>query len=294
MQPITAAQPAAPRDGLAGAVGLGVIIPDAPDPLDPANRWTAGYRLEGIACAGGYTTEVTCEDSGSSHRTNRRRWTIGPMQRPFSIGAGIECSTFGQTLDLERWNREAQEELDRVRWTQIAHELWTGSISTGHQHLASEDATVLSEDPVSITDAVAALEEAMAGCQTGQPDLIHMPRKATAYASAAGLLLEPTATSPRLYTSNGSMFIADRGYPGTGPDGEDPPDGTVWAYSTGIITARLGDVQTQAREINEAVNMETNDVEVRAEQPVAVGWLCCHFAILVRLGSDATNEGFIL
>lgn len=283
MQPITAAQPAAPRDGLAGAVGLGVILPTAADELDPGNRWGAGYRLAGIGCGAGYVTDVSCSDNGSSNRSSRRRWTQGPNQRPFTIGAGIECSTFGQSLDLQRWNREATEELDRVRWSKIAHELWTGTISSAHQRLASPEATVLSEDPVSLVEAVAALEDAMSDCQTGQPDLIHVPRKATAYASAAGLLLEPTATSPRLFTYNGSMVIADRGYPGTGPQGQLPSDRIVWAYGTGIITARLGDVQVQARELNEAIDAETNDVEVRAEQTVAAGWLCCHFAIPIDL-----------
>lgn len=282
MQPITAAQPAAPRDGLAGAVGIGVIIPET-DPLPNSDRWQGGYKLEGLACDAGYVTQHSCTDNGTAGRVTRRRWTQGPISRAFTIGASIECSTMGGQTDLSRWNAEARAELERVRWTRIGHELWTGGKAADHQHLASEEAEVLSLQPVSVVEAVAALEDAMGGCQTGQPDLIHVPRKATAYLANAGVVMDPVASSGRLFTHNGSLVIADRGYPGTGPEGQAPTASVVWAYATGIISARLGQITDRAREIEEAVDAETNDMRVAAEQAVAAGWLCCHYAIPIAL-----------
>lgn len=281
MQPITAAQAAAPRDGLAGAVGLGVVIPDD-DPLDPGNDWPRGFNLEGIACHSGYVTDPGCE-SGGNGRTWRRRWTHADLSTPFYVGAGVECSTMGGDLDLERWNREAGEELERVQWAQIARELWTGELSTNHQRLASPEATVLSEEPVTPTEAIGALEDAMAGCQLGQPDLIHVPRKATAYLADRNLALSAQQPTARLFTPNGSLVIADRGYTGSGPHDEAPTASVVWFYATGVLSARLGDVSYAARQIEEAVDAETNDMRVRAERPVGVGWLCCHYAIPVCL-----------
>lgn len=285
MQPISAAPLAAPRDGLAGVAGNagpGVFIPDS-DPLDAGNRWSAGFTPEGVACSPGYVSDLSCTDPGLVNRTFRGRYTVGEPGQPFIIGEGIECSTMGTGHDLTAWNNEARAALDRVRWVRIAHELWTGAKSTRHQRLADQTATVLSATPVSVVEAIGALEDAMASSQAGGPDLLHFPRKAVAYLGDAGQLVDGTPTSGRLYTHNGSLIVADRGYPGTGPHGEQPTAETVWAYATGPIAARLGPVTNRATELAESINPETNDQLVLAEQQVAVGWLCTTYAIPVAL-----------
>lgn len=288
-QSITAAAEVVPRDGLGGAVGYGVILPDpGTDPLDPDNRWTGpfGYTLEGEACPdpGLYTASLDfCADT--------RTWGPGRSfvgsvadQHPFVVGAAVECSTLGAP-GLEAFQQAARRALELGQWSQIANELWTGARATAagwttNRWLASPDATVLSADPVSIVEAIAALEDAFGAASAGDVQLIHVPRKLTAYLSHADLI-DTTPGSGRLWTANNSLVIADRGYPGTGPEGEEPTSDLVWIYSTGVLSARLGPVHLPERDLADAVAAATNDVSVRAERPAAISWLCGHFAIPV-------------
>ncbi len=337
-QPITAARETVARDGLAGALGYGVIdagtassgvapvdtpereeiggvpVPagglpaGAPDPvagdeLDPAGRWTGplGFTLEGEVCgAPPYTAALDfCPNPadeyagrpGGSHTFGTPNALIAALedQRAFIVGAGVECSTFGTPDDLEPWRAAARRALELSQWSQVANELWTGDRArasgwTANRRLASPDATVLAGgQPVGLVEAIAALEDAFGSCSYGAVQLIHTPRKLSAYLDAAGII-ETSPGSGRLWTANDSLVIADRGYPGTGPNGQAPEAGTAWLYSTGVLTARLGRIRYPERDHGDAVHATTNDVIVHAERPAAIAWLCCHFAVNVCYG----------
>lgn len=286
-QPITAAEEVVPRDGLRGALGYGVIVPED-DPLDAGGRWAGpgGYVLEGLGCGPvAYTASADFCDEARTWGPGRAVVSTGGEQRPFVVGAAVKCSTLGSPADLlAAYRPKARRALELAEWPQIANELWTGqrSITTGwtNRRLASPSATVLSEDPVPLIEAIAALEDAFGDCSAGDVQVIHVPRKLSAYLDARGII-QTTPGSGRLWTANNSLVVADRGYPGTAPDGA-PPEGLVtWIYSTGPLTARLGEIVYPERDLGDAVAYATNDVSVRAERLAAIDWLCCHLAIPV-------------
>lgn len=293
-QPIAAAGEVAPRDGLAGAVGYGVIVAErGADPLDPDGRWVGpgGYTLEGLTCV------VPAYTASGEFCAPSRTWAQGAALiasladlQPFVVGAAVECSTFGSPEQLlDEYRSAALRALELSQWAQIARELWTGALAAtegwSNPALASASATVLSATPVSIVDGVALLEQAHAECSAGEVQVIHAPRRAVPYADAEGIIAT-TPGSGRLWTANNSLVVADRGYPGTGPvfDPDADPN-VVWLYSTGPLSARLGDVTYPERDLADAIAAASNDVSVRAERLAAISWLCCHLAVPVCLGS---------
>lgn len=289
-QPITAAAEITPRGGLGGAVGFGVIIPES-DPLDPDGRWLGpgGYSLEGEACPNpeGQTASADFCAEPRSWGAGRPFRRVVADQHPFLIEVDVDCSTFGSPMPgtLEAFEQAARRALDLSRWSLIAYELWTGERSQAegwdNLRLASPDAQIVTDGEASVVEAIAALEDAFGVCSAGDRQLIHVPRKLVPYLDAAGII-EYTPGAGSIYTANGSLIIADRGYPGTGPAGQDPTAGQAWIYSTGVLSARLGDVRVPERDLGDAIAATTNDVSVRALQPVAIGWLCCQLAANVR------------
>lgn len=284
----------------AGGLPSGGPTPVPSDPLDPDGRWAGplGFTLEGEVCgAAPYTAALDfCQNPAQEFAgtpAGSRTWgqpnglvSVLEGQRAFVVGAGVECSTLGTPHDLGPWRAAARRALELSQWSQVANELWTGARSrasgwTSNARLASPSAIVLADGaPVSIVEAVAALEDAFGGSSYGAVQLIHVPRKLSAYLDVAGLI-HTSAGSGRLWTANDSLVIADRGYPGTGPNGEAPTPGTAWIYSTGVLSARFGPLRYPERDLGDAVVAATNDLTVHAERPVAIGWLCSTFAINV-------------
>lgn len=294
--PITAAREVAPRDGLAGAVGLGVIVPDA-DPLDPDGRWPLGYRLWGPSCGSVQigSLGVCALPPGYIGQPNPQyvdatRWQGGPASAPFRIWSGVTCTMSELSADgvLTAWQAEAERLLDLSAWAQIGHELWTGEQAqldaADNRHLASLDSTVLGEG-LGIVEAIARIEDALGATVAGDVAVIHVPRRLVPYLAHAGLISSVTGQTARIFTHNGSLVVADRGYPGTGPGGQ-PPDSTgAWIYGTGVLSARV-DARAkfpavgpeQGDGIASAAEVYTNDAIVRAEKRAAISWMCGHFA----------------
>jgi hypothetical protein len=296
-----------------GAAQIAAPEASSGDPLDPNNRWDGpiGYELWGEPCgAVPYMFDPAfCTPDGTAGHARRNWGAAQPLYgrvtglHAFGIGAGVKCGTLSSPKEMEPWRAAARRILDLTEWNQIAHELWTGArdIASGYgggvganRRLASPAATVLNGGTaVDALEAVAALEDAFGAVSSGYMQLIHVPRKMAAYLWRTQIV----TTSPgngRLYTANDALVIADRSYPGTGPNGEAPSGSTFWIYSTGILTARLGKVRyPEQGDVSYAVRSETNDYEVHAERPAAISWLCAHFAIKVDLALPlgSTNAG---
>jgi hypothetical protein len=280
-----------PRDGLAGVVGVGVIINES-DPLDPDGRWAGpqGYTLEAEPCDDityyrtlDFCAEPPLEDS----QPPGSYLTVVEDQKPFLVGAGVTCSTFGTQLDdvLASYRAVTDRGLELRQWSQIANELWTGDRANNeNRYLADANSTDVGDgDAVSLVEAIGLLEDAFGNCSPGGVQVIHMPRKLVAYASWKKLIWT-TPGSGRIYTANDSLVVADRGYPGTGPEGVEPTETTAWIYSTGVLTARLGPVRHPELDWGYAVTALTNDVAVRSERAAAINWACCHLAVNVEYG----------
>lgn len=279
MQPITATREAAPRGGLAGAVGLGVALGPNPDPLDPGGDWQRDtYKLEGPACRASYVRGDECgvvdlPEEGVSLLQS------GPESHPFTVEAAVHCSTFGSMPpDPAEWQPVTDRLLEMCQWSEIGHELWTGakarSKGWANRFLASVDAVVAVEG-VGWRDAISALEDRMSICTCGGVHVIHVPVAAVALMDSPGLLYRE---GDRLFTANGSLIVADAGYTGSGPGDVPATNESLWIYATPPLTARLAPIFHAQAETRSMVQFATNDIRYRSERRAAISWLCCHFA----------------
>lgn len=277
----------------------------AGDPLDPASRWDGpgGYELWGEPCSP--HPYLFDPSFGATNAIGRTWGTPVPLytsitgQHAFGIGAGVKASTFEQA-EIARAQEAAQRVLELTQWNQIAHELWTGARDTASGYgtnvrLASPSATVLAGgNALDVVEGIAAMEDALGHSLVGAVTLIHCPRKMIPYASHH-LDISTSPGNGRIFTANDTLVIGDRGYPGTGPHGEQPLGSKFWIYGTGVLTARLGAIRFGERDPGDAVSAPTNDLVVHAERPAAIGWLCGHFAALIDLtlapGSTAGVAG---
>lgn len=295
--PITAPREVAPRDGLGGAVGLGVQVADqGADPLDPDGRWRLGYQLWGPGCqAAVVATAGVCARVGLGGGGNfvAPRWSAGPPSAPFVLRSGVACSLGALASEgIDAWRAEASRMLDLTQWSLVAHELWTGEQAyadgADNRRLASPEADVLGES-LGLVEAIARVEDALGTC-TGDVAVIHVPRRLVPYLAAAGLISSVTGQTARLFTHNGSLVVADRGYPGTGPRGQAASASATWIYGTPVLAARIDSTTTYpaapGREATADVASAvypaaTNDAVVVAERLAAISWRCCHVAASV-------------
>lgn len=243
-------------------------------------------HLEAI-CNSSTQVSVVEDSDGSSYRS----------YYPFDIVTEYSCSTMGMPLgeveELVKSHAEAcaQKALEYEFWTgSLAKEIaesddWDSGTDGAYpnRYLASSAANDVTPTPgtgVRAKQAVALLEQALADCGCGSKGTIHVTREVAS-------VLNRNPKDGLLSTNLGTHIIAGVGYTGTGPDGTDPGGTEVWAYATGPVTVRLGDVVVTPGEKSQAVNIQDNTTKYYAQQPAAVTWdSCCHAAVLVDLSLD--------
>lgn len=207
---------------------------------------------------------------------------------PFTVYARFDCSPVG----LGDAQTVAQDALARVEQTQVEAAFWTG-VAGGQAvtfpHLAA-DAEVVDGDVVlqpvaspvvtgaDVAHALGALEQELADCYSGQ-GLIHVPRSALATLAAWNLVEERDGA---LFTLGGNRIVAGGGYPGTGPDGAAPADGTTWIYATGAAWGHRSDVYFS--QVRDSLNRSSNTLQMLAERTYLIGFECCLLAAHIVLG----------
>ncbi len=212
-----------------------------------------------------------CDTVGMGVGDDERQRTLDLLE--LGTQSGVEQALWGTAEDSPM---QGDEHRTLVRM--IAE---TSSPAASGGHVLSSGST-----PMDRKSALAALSGALAGCAGGQRGVIHAP----AYLGelwAQELLVED---GQRLRTKGrGDTVVVGSGYPGTGPVGHaaaTPPAGAQWAFATGPLIVRLGDVQDMTGGAAGAVNRETNDQTWYAER-TAVWQLeaCCVYAALVSVAT---------
>lgn len=198
---------------------------------------------------------------------------------PFVVWAGFKCSALGYRA--EDGEARARRALAAVESAQVAAEFWTGALSQSdadinNRYLASPQSDVVSPgSALSLTNGLACLEQALAECAAGR-GFVHATRQVVSLWHQGGSLRRE---GNLILTINDTIVVPDAGYDGTGPNGEAPHAGSVWAYATSPVDVRLSEVivtGANPREFNRSVNT----VEVRAERLAAVSFDgCCHIAV---------------
>lgn len=264
---------------------------DGPYPFTGHTKLGAQYNPD--VCSMPLQTSAACISGIGATKTS----SAGANWRatdPFIVYTWLDCPLVGSNEAELRQRTKAAH--DNNAPTVVETVFWTGGTFNTSQHLAEDTAitevvggssVVLQTAATTITgtydvvEAIGVLEQAMADCYGGTP-MIHVPRGATAHLTSNHLVKEAGA---RLLTEgNGSIVVAAPGYRRTGPDGAVAAAGHAWFYATGQVKMNQSELIFQARDVREFLKRDTNDTVLVAEQRFMLGWDCCHFAVLVKLG----------
>jgi hypothetical protein len=306
--PFRAPDPPENPFGLAAWDGVAIVAPVGDPERSPASAepdqqsapgWLNGYEVRGPACDStriaalrGHLCDGTPEDIDHGPGT----WTgfdEAVKGMPFEIVSGVECTSLSFRTNLDEYRVEAARRLRLCRWSEFAHELWTGTLAKAevaddaespyqyNRYLAHEDAVVLGDGAEGIVEAMSLLADAFGTCSCGGGRVVHVPQRVVPYLKDHSLVAQ---SGQRLYGPTGEMVLADDGYPGTSPEGEAPAAGTAWIYGTTTIYGSIEQVvRTPEKSLEDAFDAETNKFFVRAKHHAMATWLCCHFAVLVSL-----------
>lgn len=218
---------------------------------------------------------------------------------PFTVYSQIDCSPVGMWEQLPERNRQAllrseASTVETIFWTGIADTEAGTPQETVFPHLASDDeifaddqspillqspATQVTTTPQEIVIALGMLEDAMRDCYPGVPT-IHMPIRLAAIA-VDHHLIEPRNGIMRTVSTGAKVVIGD--YPGTAPDGTEPPANTTWMYATGEVFY-IREPQPHTFRPVESFDRNVNTLSMIAERTYVIGWDCCLLAIPVLNG----------
>lgn len=265
---------AAPRVGLLTSAG---------QPATNDGRWQGGILIDPETGAVSYRVEACNLDSAEARAIEPQGGTVA--WDTYEVGTGIACSTFG--VHGRDWRAQVTRALEPAAERQIAEELWTGRLAIAgglpNGYLAAPGSVALgAHEPL---EALAELEDYLAGCGTGQRGMIHATRGIITRWVADNLVRRDQSL---LLTAFDTVVVGSVGYPGTGPravegEGVTAPAQGVWAYATGMVDVRRGSAVVTG-DPSSTINPRTNDVTVRAEQVALASWdRVCHGAVEITL-----------
>lgn len=249
-------------------------------------HWLNGFAWEPESCGDSGTVPI-CESSYNKTISDAR----GSLEYiPFAVWAGDKCSAFDYlTRD---YPGRAMRQLRACESSQVADELWTGSLSTAEGHdnnyfAKPGVATVLSSSTGFVpTDALACLEQYLQDCSCGTTGMIHTTADVVTAWRAEHLIEKE---GKLLRTILGTYVIPDAGYPGTAPENVDDQSGVRWAYASSYVQVHLGSIDVIPGDVSEALQRGHNTIEYRAERPAAAWWDdCCLGAVGVQIDSCLT------
>lgn len=268
------------------------LLASAEEVTDGA-RWTAGLTFEPYGCGynGGKMPVCVTDDTEYDDKSFASEHRVVEVE-PFVAWYGDSCST--ATFRSRDFADRASRAFLAAESALIAHELWTGEITSSegypNPYLTDGGATDLGSGvPAGI--ALALLQQALADAIPGR-GMIHATRDVAGLWYEAGGIRREGAL---LLDAFDNIIVADAGYPGTGPNGEARDVTNAYAYATDLVQVRRdGQVRLLpgADDYAAAMDRDTNLIEWRAERIVTAYWSgCAHIGIGVDLCAVECPEG---
>lgn len=244
------------------------LIRAAVTTLDGEAGWERGLTYAPES-PGGYRAFAACTDA--EYVDEGSGVTPAVEYRPWDLQVLHPChSTFG--LDEVQLDAELGRAMDTVESYAIARELWAGDLTRAAADAGDVDAPNLSlvdgptvlngGTPTKAALALGMLEQAVGDALRGQQAYLHVGR------IAQNLLPNVTREGNLLTTRIGNLVVADAGYPGTPPIGEDAAPGVGWVYATGPVVVRRSSIERLG--IGQgALDTRTNTLDLRSTRVVA-------------------------
>jgi hypothetical protein len=198
-------------------------------------------------------------------------WDI-PIFNAFQVYLPITCSSLSIGDDWAEYVRRATVAFNakESHGVEKAFSQGLGAIST-QPYLADANAVVLNAGAA--TNQVRALNylERAIG-ETGEGGVIHATPDVVSAWESTGFTLDRVGT--KLVTrGNGTPVVSGTGYLGAQPVGHTAPGThTAWAFATGPVQLRRGDLDIVPGDISQALDRANNVVTYRAERDELVTW----------------------
>jgi hypothetical protein len=248
---------------------------------DPDPHWRAGAQiwpypadLPGLW--------VPCPDgTGQGFKAEGEGWEI-PVFNAFQVYLPVTCSSFSIGDDYEEYIRRATLAFNARESHGVEQAFAQGLDNLATQpFLADANADVLNGGAaIGVIESLNLLERAIA--ETGQGGVIHATPDVVSAWESTGFTLDKAGT--KLVTrGNGTPVVSGTGYIGAQPTGHTAPGAhTAWAFATGPVQLRRGDLTIVPGDISQALDRTTNVVTYRAERDELVDWdLVLQAAVLV-------------
>lgn len=241
------------------------------------NHWMLGYEQEFALCdivVNGWdlcasASSVTFGDTTASERYDK--------VQPFGVIVRDGCETaLGPKLIREREKR-LLDLLDIASLKAAERELWAGPVTIAGEPVAADRNKYLKNGnatsvgaAVAPRIALAQLEDALAGCSSGELGVIHMTR-GTSILLAEQLVRD----GKKMTTASGTNVIIGSGYTTESAT-------SAMMFATGPVIAHLGASTMLSDNPADYFTTSNNKFVLQAERPVAVTWDgCCHFSATV-------------
>lgn len=258
------------------------LIVSANEAANQDARWENGYAYAPENVNQNDTVADACSYGTAHSQPNAAQVTFNP----YIIEAFDQCSSFAfQSRD---YVGRAQRLLLASQEKKLAHEFWSGTQAQAsgwaNNYLANSHAANFTEVGTGLSpeQALACLEMALSHCGSGVRGMIHCSADLFTHWSYAGHAFE--RVGKLIITQNDTIIVCSPGYDGSGPDNAAPVNGAVWAYATGIVNVRLGDVVVVPDTMAEAIDKSLNTVKYGAYRAGAADWdNVCHFAVSVNI-----------
>lgn len=237
----------------------GLLI--AADVVNDGEQWHAGVKWRPEQIGGGGTVGLECD--GGTDDLGQATNPVNITAEPFVVWAEDHCAVLTGSKALLEYEARARRQLNAIQSYEIAHEFQLGAQRDADSlhNVALKDATVIHPGAVSEVVAVSELEAALAQTFKGRRGMIHVaPQVFTILHST--FLLE--RAGQKWITAQGTVVVSDAGY-------TEEVNGFLWAYATGPVQVRLGEVDIPAPTLSRgAIDTSVNDVRVYAQREALV------------------------
>jgi hypothetical protein len=261
--------PVKPRYGLVDATLINDAVPSNSEDAG-SERWANGITVHGYPQEPG-TAWGVCNDQSPEEKGSQEFPIPLPSFGPLTVYVTETCSS-PYIRTPEDFRARALAVFGAVESAAVAREFELGEFVPDNPHLGDSNAVILhGGTSTSLADGLALLEEAIA--ETHRGGVIHLTKGTVAALSARDGGNSLHVEGGQLYTTNGTLVIADAGYTGAAPEGEAASGSERWAYATGPVeTLRTAQPVVIPDTIQEALDRLNNTVEYRAERYYIPFW----------------------
>lgn len=264
------------------------LLASAEEVVD-GERWQAGIGFEPLACGALGGIHVNDCEATETVPSLYAEKTIEDEHRlvtftPYTAYYGDRCSlALFQSRDFPGLASGAYAVAESAI---MARELWAGDVAVAaglpNAYFGDGGADVVT-GVWPVVNGLARLQQELADTMPGR-GMIHAPKDVASLWYTAGVVRREGAV---LLDAYDNIVVADSGYPGTGPNGEDRTETTAYVFATDMVQVRRDGQVRVLPSVDEAMSgaaldRSTNTVEWRAERIVAAYWSkCAHVAIEV-------------